>query len=460
MLGAGDAGARIVGALLARPHGLHEPVALLDDDPAKRTGVVHGLPVSGTLSDLAAVARRTGADTLLLAIPSAGSALIQSTYPIAASSGLQLLVLPTAAELDGPASPADIRSPTFGDLFGRDPAAIDREAVARWITGRRVLVTGAAGTIGSSLSLQLAKLGPAELHLLDRDEHALRALGLAVGERAPGEAASLVLADIRDRQRIAQVLGRCRPEVVFHAAALNDLALLQLHPAEAVKTNTIGTRNLLDASAQVGVDTFVNLSASSAANPVSVVGATKLAAERLTALAAAETGRRYLSVRFADVVEGPGSPVWALVEHLQAGHPLAVSDPEASRILVTCAEAVHLILQAAVIGGPGEVLVPDVGNPIRTVDLAQQLVTTVRPGTEILFTGLRPGETQHDVLFGTAEAGVVGRHPRIAHVPVELCDPWPHLAQATGIPQNDLRSMVDTGGTQLRLVKSNRTSLG
>lgn len=453
VLGAGEGGAQILKAMLSDPTSLYYPVALLDDDPGKRNRQLHGVRVLGTQEDLEVVAAQTGAEVLLIAITQADSSLIQTMAMRAADVGLELRVLPPASELVGRMTLADVRPPTVDDLLGRDPVEIDLQAVAGYITGRRVLVTGAGGSIGSELSMQLNGFRPSQLYLLDRDENALHAVQLAMEGHALLDSEMLIVADIRDRERMFEIFELYRPEVVFHAAALKHLTLLQRHAMEGLKTNTVGTKNLLDAAVLVGVETFVNVSTDKAADPSSVLGATKLSAERLTALAAAETGRRYVSVRFGNVLGSRGSVLPTFLGQLEAGQPITVTDPEATRFFMTIPEAVRLVVQAGAIGEPGEVMVLDMGNPVKIVDLAKQLIASLRPGTPIVFTGLRPGEKLHEVLFSPDEIGVSRQHPRIVHTPVSLCDPCPQLAEATGADENEVRAMI-SAGAQLRLVKS------
>jgi len=459
VVGAGEGGSQILKAMVMDPGSLYYPVALLDDDPAKRNRELHGVRVRGTQADLETVAAETRAEVLLVAITQADSSLIQTMAMRAADAGLELRVLPPASELVGRMTLADVRPPTVDDLLGRDPVEIDLESVAGYITGRRVLVTGAGGSIGSELSLQIKGFSPSQLYLLDRDENALHGVQLAMEGRALLDSDMLIVADIRDRERMFEIFEMYRPEVVFHAAALKHLTLLQRHPMEGLKTNTVGTKNLLDASVHVGVDTFVNVSTDKAADPSSVLGATKLSAERLTALAAAETGWRYVSVRFGNVLGSKGSVLPTFLGQIEAGQPITVTDPEATRFFMTIPEAVRLVVQAGAIGEPGEVMVLDMGNPVKIVDLAKQLIASLRPGTPIIFTGLRPGEKLHEVLFSPDEVGVSRKHPRIVHTAVDLCDPCPQLAKATGVDEPEVRAMI-SAGVQLRLVNNGRSNWG
>ena len=225
----------------------------------------------------------------------------------------------------------------------------------------------------------------------------------------------LVVANIRDRERMFELFERYKPEVVFHTAALKHLTLLENHPEEGMKTNTVGTKNLLDAAAANGVQRFVNISTDKAADPTSVLGATKLAAERLTAKMAEETGLPYVSVRFGNVLGSRGSVLPTFMGQIEQGKNITVTDPEVTRYFMTIPEAVRLVVQAGAIGEPGEVLILDMGEPVKIVDLAQQLIDMLSPDTKIEFTGLRPGEKMHEVLISNAERGDAKVHPRISH---------------------------------------------
>ena len=386
-----------------------------------------------------------------MAVTKADAELISTLSSLAMSLGLDLRVLPPASELVGRMTLADIRPPTVDDLLGRDPVEIDLESVADYVQGRRVLVTGAGGSIGSELSKQIHGFEPSDLWLLDRDENALHRVQLELEGRALLDSEMLLVADIRDRERMFEIFDRYRPDVVFHAAALKHLTLLENHPAEGVKTNAFGTKNLLDAAMKVNVERFVNVSTDKAADPTSVLGASKLAAEKLTALAAAETGRPYVSVRFGNVLGSQGSVLPTFLRQLEKGEPLTVTHPDVTRFFMTIPEAVRLVVQAGAIGEPGEVMVLDMGNPVKIIDLAQQLITSIRPGTPVEYTGLRPGEKMHEILLSEDEVGVARQHPRIVHTVAKLADPSPVLAETAGLDENDLRDTL-WPDNRLRLV--------
>jgi dTDP-glucose 4,6-dehydratase len=399
--------------------------------------------VRGTRDDLAEVAEATGAETLLVAVPSAKAALIKDLAARAREVGLEVRVLPTAADLVGRMSVADVRPPTVDDLLGRDPVDIDLESVVDTVRGKRVLVTGAGGSIGSELSRQVRGFGPSELILLDRDESALHGLQLSMEGRALLDTDMLVVADIRDRDRMFEVFSQYQPDVVFHAAALKHLTLLETHPEEGIKTNAIGTKHVLDAAQHCGVERFVNISTDKAADPSSVLGATKLAAERLTAMAARETGLPYVSVRFGNVLGSRGSVLPTFLGQIEQGKPLTVTDPDVTRYFMTIPEAVRLVVQAAAIGEPGEVLILDMGEPVMFVDLAQQLIDMLSPHTKIEFTGLRQGEKLHEVLTSRTEQGDARIHPRINHTMSPHLSPFGALGLVPGLASMQAAKMLN-----------------
>lgn len=445
IFGAGIGGAQIIRAMLLDPKSDYYPVALLDDNPHKSQREIDGVRVQGTRNDMEAVAAATNAEVLLIAVADANSELIGDLSRMAATCELELRVLPAASELVGKMTLADVRPPTVDDLLGRDPVEIDLDAVAGYLRDRRVLVTGAGGSIGSELSKQIHSFGPSQLYLVDRDENALHGVQLELEGRALLDSEMLIVADIRDRERMFEIFEQCAPDVVFHAAALKHLTLLENHPAEGVKTNAVGTKNVLDAAEHAGVERFVNVSTDKAADPTSVLGASKLAAEKLTALAAAETGRPYVSVRFGNVLGSRGSVLPTFLKQIEAGKPITVTHPDVTRYFMTIPEAVRLVVQAGAIGEPGEVMVLDMGNPVKIIDLAEQLIAMLCPGTEIVFTGLRPGEKLHEILLSADEVGVTRQHPRIVHTTADLTDPCLVLSETTGIDEYQLREMLSTG---------------
>lgn len=424
VIGAGEAGQQIITAMLRNPSGRFLPVALIDDDPLKRHLRIRGVPVSGTRDDLGAVAAAHRATVALLAVPTADSSIIRAYADLARDLGIRLLVLPSSSELYGAQlSTSDIRPVTHADLLGRHEVDTDVETIAGYVTGKRVLVTGAGGSIGSELSRQLYRFAPASLILLDRDESALHAVQLSIEGRALLDSRNLVVCDIRDPDRVGQIFEEHLPEVVFHAAALKHLPLLEMHPMEALKTNVWGTQTLIDAAIATGVERFVNISTDKAADPCSVLGYSKRLAERLTADASAHGSGTYLSVRFGNVLGSRGSVLTAFTKQIEVGGPVTVTHPDVTRYFMTVEEAVQLVIQAGAVGRPGEALVLDMGEPVKIDDVARRLIAESERPVEVVYTGLRPGEKMHEVLFGAAESGERPSHPRIHHVAVPPLPP-------------------------------------
>ncbi|WP_242612760.1 nucleoside-diphosphate sugar epimerase/dehydratase [Janibacter limosus] len=419
VFGAGEGGRQIVRAMLRDPDSQMHPVAILDDDPRKRRLRIDGIRVRGRREHLGAVADREDATTLAIAVPSATPELFIDLRNRAAQAGLELLVLPPASELMGRPATENLRTIDLSDLLGRQPVQLDATAIARCVTGRRVLVTGAGGSIGSELCWQIAKYSPAHLVLLDRDETALQATQLSLTGRGLFEGDDIVLADIRDAARLREVFDAHAPQVVFHAAALKHLSILEKSPAEAWKTNVLGTLNVLRAAQRSGVSTFVNVSTDKAANPTCVLGYSKRLTERLTAGFARQGRGTFVSVRFGNVLGSRGSVIGVFTDQIERGGPVTVTHPQAERFFMLVEEACQLVLQAAAVGQHGDVMVLDMGQPVRINEVANTLISlSGRQHVDIVYTGLRPGEKLREELYGDGETILGSGHPRVSHVPV------------------------------------------
>nr|WP_325210972.1 nucleoside-diphosphate sugar epimerase/dehydratase [Salinibacterium sp.] len=422
--GAGSLANFLIPQMLTNPRSKYLPVGLIDDSPAKSNYSVGGISVLGPGQDLAKIARDTEATTLVVSIGRADSALIRKIKDLADAAGLRTLVFPLLSDiLEGRSALKDLKEVSIEDLIGRHPVDTDVESIADYLTGKRVLVTGAGGSIGSVLSQQIAKYAPAELMMLDRDESGLQSSQLLIDGHGLLHTRNVVLADIRDRDTLMRIFGDRKPEVVFHAAALKHLPMLEQYPDEAWQTNVQGTLNVLDAARSVGVATFVNISTDKAANPTSVLGHSKRVAEKLTSWAAEETGMRYLSVRFGNVIGSRGSMLPTFTSLIAAGGPLTVTHPDVTRFFMTIPEACQLVVQAGGIGEPGEVLILDMGEPVRILDVAQRMIEMSGKDIDIVFTGLRPGEKLHEELLGSSESDARPRHPKISHARVEALSP-------------------------------------
>lgn len=415
--GAGEGGTQIITAMLRNPDSRYFPVALVDDDPAKAQLRISSARVEGPLSALCDVAERRGAEALVVAVPSAGPEVLRRAAETARECGLSVLVLPPVDDLLGEKlGVKDLRPVTEEDLLGRGSIDTDIDAIAQYLTAKRVLVTGAGGSIGSELCRQIHRFDPADLVMLDRDESLLHAVQLSIDGRGQLESRALVVADIRDRDRMLEVFEEWKPEVVFHAAALKHVPLLEMYPEEARKTNVQGTQNLLDVAARIGVERFVNISTDKAADPMNVLGFTKREAEQRTAAMAAKSTGTFMSVRFGNVLGSRGSVLTAFREQIARGGPVTVTHRDVTRYFMTVGEAVQLVIQAGAIGNDGEILILDMGEPVKIADVAQRMVDAEGGDIEVVFTGLREGEKMHEILLAENEAGVPGPHPLITHV--------------------------------------------
>jgi FlaA1/EpsC-like NDP-sugar epimerase len=420
VFGAGDGGHQLVRSMLTDAASPYLPVGLLDDDPRKRHLRISGVRVLGTRADVTDVARKVGAEILVVAVPSGQAALYRDVAHEARRCGLDVKVLPELPELLAPdhISIRDVRDIDVTDLLGRHQIDTDIEAIAGYVTGKKVMVTGAGGSIGAELCRQISRFGPAELMMLDRDESALHAVQLLVAGRALLDTRDVILVDIRDRRRLLEIFEERTPDVVFHTAALKHLPMLEQYPDEGYKTNVLGTTHVLEAAAKVGVERFVNISTDKAADATSVLGRSKRIAERLTAHVARSASGSYLSVRFGNVLGSRGSVLTAFAKQIAGGGPVTVTHPEVTRYFMTIPEAVQLVIQAAAIGRGGEVLVLDMGEPVRIVDIARQLIEMAGTDVEIAFTGLRQGEKLRERLLGADEVDERPFHPLISHVDV------------------------------------------
>lgn len=425
VFGAGWVGQQLISRMLNETkEPVFSPVGLIDDDLKKRNLRVKGVPVLGTLAQLRAAVELSGATELIIAVGRADAALLRRVTDAGNAAGLNVLVLPELDKvLQGASRIRDLRDVSIEDLIGRQPVDTDVKSIAGYVTGKRVLVTGAGGSIGGELCRQLSQFGPEVLVMLDRDESGLQGSQLSISGHGLLDTEDVVLADIRDVESLREVFRRHRPEVVFHAAALKHLPMLEQYPEEAWKTNVLGTRNVLEAALDVDVETFVNISTDKAANPSSVLGHSKRVAEKLTVWAAKSSRRRYLSVRFGNVIGSRGSMLPMFRTLIEAGGPVTVTHPEVTRYFMTISEACQLVIQAGSIGRPGEVLILDMGEPVKILDIAQRMIAMSGEYIEIVYTGLRPGEKLHEELVGEDEVVERPFHPQIQHTSIGSISP-------------------------------------
>jgi FlaA1/EpsC-like NDP-sugar epimerase len=428
--GAGDVGATVLRTIGAARDGLGMRVlGLIDDDKRKRNQVLRGTKVLGTIGELEEIARVTSARRLLIAIPTASGDVVRRAVEAATAIGLETRTVPALQELvSGRLDAAAIREVQVADLLRREPVTIDEAGLRDLVAGKTVLVTGAGGSIGSELARQVFDLDPARLVLLDRAEGALydieRELALLAARdsgtatRAGHHRAELVtrLVNVASLPAMQQVLAQDQPVLVLHAAAYKHVPMMEQHPADAIYTNLGGTLAALRASIDHGVERFVLVSTDKAVEPSSVMGSTKRLAELAVQAVAAEHGKPYVAVRFGNVLGSSGSVVPLFQRQLREGVPLTVTHPDMTRYFMTIPEASRLILEAALIGEPGDLFVLDMGEPVRIVDLARDLARLAGRDPDsvaIDFIGLRPGEKLAESLFYDREAIVPTRHPKV-----------------------------------------------
>ena len=431
IFGAGNAGSQVVDALLGSDTAPFRPVALLDDDPLKRNLRIRNLRVVGSRDHISDAATKFNAAILVISVASLEVVDIADLANRAKVAGLEVRILPPLSEMfAGRVQLSDLRPLTIEDLLGRHEIDTEIHEITDFLKGRRVLVTGAGGSIGSELCRQISGFSPSSLIMLERDESALHEIQLSLEGRALLDNRNLVICDIRDAEALHRVFDEHQPEIVFHAAALKHLPLLEMWPAEALKTNVWGTINVLEAAHKCGVNIFVNISTDKAADPVSVLGYSKRLAERLTA---SFDGGRYISVRFGNVLSSRGSFLPAFRQQVARGGPITVTHPDVTRYFMTISEAVQLTLQATARGNSGEVLVLEMGQPVRIYNVAKQLAEEASEPIEIVFTGLRPGEKLHEDLLGAREKNPRKVHPSIMSCsvpPIALSDCWTIVANA------------------------------
>ncbi|MEO6778700.1 MAG: nucleoside-diphosphate sugar epimerase/dehydratase [Gemmatimonadaceae bacterium] len=418
IVGAGAAGQMIAKELITNAQlGLY-PVAFVDDDDRKNKLRLHEIPVVGRIADIGRVAHELDVGAIVIAIPSAPGSVIRRIVQAAADAGLKTRTLPPLSDvLSGRASPSSLRDVQIEDLLRRDPVHTDLAAVRNLAKGRTVLITGAGGSIGSELCRQLAQLEPACLVILGHGENSIFDIQAELRDSFPKLNISSIIADVRDKQRIDTIFDDCRPYAVFHAAAHKHVPLMEENVVEAITNNVRGTANVVNAAVAAGVEHFVLISTDKAVRPTSIMGATKRIAERVVQQAAIAHGRNFVSVRFGNVLGSRGSVVPTFFRQIRAGGPVMVTHPEMRRYFMTIPESVQLVLQAGTLGLGGEVFVLDMGEPVKIMDLATDLIRLCgyEPGTdiEIQFTGIRPGEKLYEEMFFHEEHALPTTHPKL-----------------------------------------------
>ena len=419
VLGAGDAAKLLMAGI--QHHGW-VVVGLLDDNPRKLGARIGGVPVLGDLESAPRWAEVHGITHLIVAMPSASAAQRRRALDLAAATGLPVVTVPTAAELREGQAVAQVRDIEPDDLLGRAPVQLDEGGISECLSGKVVLITGAGGSIGSELCRQVARYGPLKLVLYELSEYALYRIEQELGEHFPHIPLVRLVGDVRDPEHLAATFARLRPQVVFHAAAYKHVPLMEEDNAfSALRNNTLGTWRAASAAAAAGAERFVLISTDKAVNPTNVMGATKRAAEmvisRLAARMAAGEGRtRFMAVRFGNVLGSSGSVIPKFKEQIARGGPVTVTHPDITRFFMTIPEAARLVVQAGAIGEGGQVFVLDMGEPVKIVDLARDLIRLsghTLAEIPIAFSGLRPGEKLFEELLADADATLPTRFERL-----------------------------------------------
>ena len=425
IVGAGAAGLMIVREIQSNPHANLLPVGFVDDEPDKLNTFIRGVRVLGSRVELRQLLKETRAGLVVIAMPTAPGKVIREIVAVCEQAQAPIKIIPGLYELlDGTVSVNQLRTVQIEDLLRRESVQIDGAAVQALLRGKRVLVTGAGGSIGSELCRQILRCNPAELVILGHGENSVFEIGnelqrtLAKTPRAVAPPlVRSVFADVRFPERLQAIFDEVRPQIVFHAAAHKHVPLMEANPSEAITNNVLGTRNVLAAAQAVGVERFVMISTDKAVNPTSIMGASKRAAELQVREAAAVSGRPYVAVRFGNVLGSRGSVVLTFKQQIAAGGPVTITDPEMTRFFMTIPEAVQLVLQASVLGNGGEVFMLDMGEPVRILDLARDLIelSGLQEGRDIdiVVTGMRPGEKLYEELFVPGETYQPTAHEKI-----------------------------------------------
>ncbi len=431
IVGAGSAGIRLLGEIESRRRLRLAVVGFVDDDLAKVGLRVCGTPVLGRIDDLPALVAEHEVGEVLIAIPSASPALLRRVVQHCTEARVRHRVLPTLSELvEGSVIYTQMREVKVDDLLAREPVQLDAARVHSLVTGKTVLVTGAAGSIGSELCRQLAAHEPERLILYDRHENGVFVLEMELQARFPRVPLVPVLGTVLLEDQLRTVFAAHRPDLVFHAAAYKHLPMAERNVLETIRNNVIGTRNVAQAAIEHGAQEFVLVSTDKAVLPTSIMGATKRAAE-MVVQELGDGDCRFVAVRFGNVLGSSGSVVPLFKEQIARGGPVTVTDPEATRYFMTIPEAVQLILQAASLGHGGEIFILDMGQPVRILDLARQMIrlSGFEPDEDIpiSFIGLRPGEKLHEELMTAEEEVAATQHDRIKAVRASGLPTWPDI---------------------------------
>ena len=412
IVGAGDAGEQILRSIISSAKSPYYPVGFVDDNPIKKGVAIHGLKVLGKVSDIPNIAESQQIKQLIIALPLAGSRKIREAVELGKKAGIWKIKIatPLSEIIRGQVSFKNLKDVEVEDLLGRDQFDLNTDQIESFIKGKTVLITGAAGSIGSELSRQISKFKPNSLLLLDQDETGIFNISKELEQNFPGLKIKHLVADVADREKVNKIFELLKPEIIFHAAAYKHVPLMEENADEAVKNNIFGTKNLVNAAVDFNTEKFIFISTDKAVNPTSVMGATKRVGEMICQLFNKERKTKFVSVRFGNVLNSRGSVIPIFREQIKKGGPVEVTHPEMKRYFMLTSEACLLVMQAGAMGQGGEVFVLDMGQPVKILDLAKEMIrlSGLQPDKDvaIVFTGTRPGEKLFEEML-TAEEGTV-----------------------------------------------------
>ncbi|AVK82724.1 hypothetical protein C3943_03710 [Lysinibacillus sp. B2A1] len=435
IVGAGQGGAMLARNLMHAPYPDRLPVLFVDDDISKQQLKVMNVTVAGTTKDISKIVTKHGIDEIIIAIPSLGRIGIKSIYEDCAETNIPVKVMPSIEDvMTGKVAVNEMKEIQIEDLLGRDEVKLDMVAISKKLTDKVILVTGAGGSIGSEICRQVMNFQPKKLILLGHGENSIYTIHMELMRRSTGTNLVPIIADIQDRDRIFEVISEYLPDVIYHAAAHKHVPLMEYNPREAVKNNILGTKNVAEAAHEFDIGNFVMISTDKAVNPPNVMGATKRVAEMIVQNLAQESNTKFAAVRFGNVLGSRGSVIPLFKKQIAAGGPITVTHPDMTRYFMTIPEASRLVLQAGTLGGNGEIFVLDMGEPVKILDLARNLILLsgfTEDEINIEYTGLRPGEKMYEELLNQEE------------IQAEHVFPGIHIGRANPMLKLDLDLLVE-----------------
>jgi dTDP-glucose 4,6-dehydratase len=416
--GSGITAQQVVDQMLYRSSN-YDPIGFLDDDNSKSNFMFRGRKVLGTIDNLEKIVRNENPKILVVAIAGISSSVLINLERRCKDLNLSIRIIPNALEImERNLKLSDISDLSIEDILGRQQINYDKDDLIDFLKNKKILITGAGGSIGSEIARQIHSISFSDLFLLDRNENSLLDLCLSIYNDGLFDSNNIILCDIRDSVSVSKIISQLKPDVVFHAAALKHLTLLEKFPDEAYKTNVLATKNLIETCLKNNVTYFINISTDKAAEPISQLGKSKHICERIIS-AVNETDKKYISVRFGNVVGSNGSFLNTFRQQIKNGGPITITHKEVSRYFMTIEEAVYLVLKSILVGRCGETLILDMGDPIKINDVAKKMIADSGKSIEIKYTGLRPGEKLNEILVGQNEIAYYGENKNIRHTKVE-----------------------------------------